>query len=71
PNPTNGPVLLSFSGAVPATSAYEVIDLAGKVVQRGVITGSVLQLDLSGAPGMYTMRMIIGDSVTTGRVLVQ
>ncbi|MFZ1685781.1 MAG: T9SS type A sorting domain-containing protein [Flavobacteriales bacterium] len=71
PNPTNGPVLLSFSGAVPATSAYEVIDLAGKVVQRGAITGSVLQLDLSGVPGMYTLRMIIGESVTTGRVLVQ
>ena len=71
PNPTDGPITLTLGSTAPAGSWYEVMDIAGKVVQRGPVTGTVAQIHLLGEGGVYMLRIAIGGTMAMRRVVVQ
>ena len=71
PNPTSGSVTLTMGAYSATTSTYEVVDVNGKVVQRGAMNGTVTTIDLQGDAGVYTMRVNVGGAIVMRRVVVQ
>ncbi len=67
PVPSTGPVTVWPNGLIGAYF-YSVQDGLGKSVLEGRSSGGPLHLDLAGnAAGTYTVKLISGTSVTTGR----
>jgi ELWxxDGT repeat protein len=54
PNPSIGVVTLTANPAI--SKKYEVIDITGKVIQSGKITGTSTVLDLSNQNGVYLIK---------------
>ena len=76
PNPTAGGVTLSFSLAVPADVAVDVLDVTGRTVRaatlgRRAAGPGTSRLSLGGLPaGAYVVRLRVGGAVATVPVAV-
>jgi hypothetical protein len=55
-----------------STAAYQLLDIAGRLVLQGRWNGSTLTLDLSGVPeGTYAFRSSDGNALYSTRIVVQ
>ncbi|MEO8068290.1 MAG: T9SS type A sorting domain-containing protein [Flavobacteriales bacterium] len=71
PNPTNGPIILVLGGSVVPGALYEVLDVAGKLVQSGSISGTVTNIHLSSEAGVYVMRIANAGATLVQRIVVR
>jgi hypothetical protein len=70
PNPSNGPVTLTFPEPLASAIIYDVLDLQGHVVMKGnqEIGSSSMQLDLAHSPaGIYLIKLVnpVGETHTS------
>jgi hypothetical protein len=68
PNPNTG----AFTIAAPAMDTYriQVLDVAGRLVAEDAFTGSTHQMRLSLPAGIYQVRLIAGEKVQVGRLII-
>jgi hypothetical protein len=68
PNPNTG----SFTILAPTAGTYQVqvLDVAGRIVARDTFTGSTHQMRLSLPAGIYQVRLIAGEKVQLGRLII-
>jgi hypothetical protein len=68
PNPNTG----AFTIAAPAMDTYriQVLDVAGHLVAEDAFTGSTHQMRLSLPAGIYQVRLIAGEKVQVGRLII-
>jgi hypothetical protein len=68
PNPNTG----AFTIAAPAMDTYriQVLDVAGHLVAEDAFTGSTHQMRLSLPAGIYQVRLIAGERVQVGRLII-
>jgi parallel beta-helix repeat protein len=69
PNPSNG----KFNVTLPAGKTFEleVTDLTGKVIKKLNTTAANMQLDLTGAKGIYLLRISSTDASTVRKLFVE
>jgi hypothetical protein len=68
PNPNTG----AFTIVAPAMDTYriQVLDVAGRLVAEDAFTGSTHQMRLSLPAGVYQVRLIAGEKVQVGRLII-
>jgi hypothetical protein len=68
PNPNTG----AFTIVAPAMDTYriQVLDVAGRLVAEDAFTGSTHQMRLSLPTGVYQVRLIAGEKVQLGRLII-
>jgi hypothetical protein len=68
PNPNTG----AFTIAAPAMDTYrvQVLDVAGHLVAEDAFTGSTHQIRVSLPAGIYQVRLIAGEKVQVGRLII-
>jgi hypothetical protein len=68
PNPNTG----AFTIAAPAMDTYrvQVLDVAGHLVAEDTFTGSTHQMRVSLPAGIYQVRLIAGEKVQVGRLII-
>jgi hypothetical protein len=68
PNPNTG----AFTIVAPAMDTYriQVLDVAGRLVVEDTFTGSTHQMRLSLPTGVYQVRLIAGEKVQVGRLII-
>jgi hypothetical protein len=68
PNPNTG----AFTIAAPAMDTYrvQVLDVAGHLVAEDAFTGSTHQMRVSLPAGIYQVRLIAGEKVQVGRLII-
>jgi hypothetical protein len=68
PNPNTG----AFTIAAPAMDTYrvQVLDVAGHLVAEDAFTGSTHQMRVSLPAGIYQVRLIAGEKVQVGRLVI-
>lgn len=68
PNPNTG----VFTIAAPATDTYsvQVLDVAGRLVAQDAFVGSTHQMRLTLPAGVYQIRLLAGDRVQVGRLII-
>jgi hypothetical protein len=68
PNPNTG----AFTIVAPAMDTYriQVLDVAGRLVAEDAFTGSTHQMRLSLPAGIYQVRLIAGEKVQLGRLII-
>jgi hypothetical protein len=68
PNPNTG----AFTIAAPAMDTYrvQVLDVAGRLVAEDAFTGSTHQMRVSLPAGIYQVRLIAGEKVQVGRLII-
>lgn len=68
PNPNTG----AFTIAAPAMDTYriQVLDIAGRLVAEDAFTGSTHQMRVSLPAGVYQVRLIAGEKVQVGRLII-
>jgi hypothetical protein len=68
PNPNTG----AFTIVAPAMDTYriQVLDVAGRLVAEDAFTGSTHQMRLSLPAGLYQVRLIAGEKVQVGRLII-
>jgi len=68
PSPNTG----AFTIVAPAMDTYrvQVLDVAGRLVVEDAFTGSTHQMRLSLPAGMYQIRLVAGDKVQIGRLII-
>jgi hypothetical protein len=68
PNPNTG----SFTILAPTADTYQVqvLDVAGRIVVRDTFTGSTHQMRVSLPAGIYQVRLIAGEKVQLGRLII-
>jgi hypothetical protein len=68
PNPNTG----AFTIVAPAMDTYRihVLDVAGRLVAEDAFTGSTHQMRLSLPAGVYQVRLIAGEKVQVGRLII-
>ncbi|MBI5914959.1 MAG: T9SS type A sorting domain-containing protein [Bacteroidetes bacterium] len=73
PNPTSGRLFLRFDLSQPAAVRYQVFDLTGRpaLPEQSGTSAKTTELDLAGiAPGVYLLRVIVGEAVVVKRFVV-
>ncbi len=72
PNPTIGPVALSYNSGLGQIISFEVYDLKGTVVLDGTLQGSGHQMDISNyASGVYTFEFTTADGQTIQKKIIK
>ncbi len=72
PNPTIGPVALSYNSGLGQIVSFEVYDLKGTVVLDGTLQGSGHQMDISNyASGVYTFEFTTADGQTIQKKIIK
>lgn len=75
PNPNNGVFFLEIDGLNGQRVQYSVLDAAGRLVDRAEVNAAAnfrTEIDMADAQsGLYFLRLIIGDSVRTVRIVKQ
>jgi hypothetical protein len=68
PNPNTG----AFTIVAPAMDTYrvQVLDVSGRLVAEDAFTGSTHQMRLSLPAGIYQVRLIAGEKVQVGRLVI-
>jgi hypothetical protein len=68
PNPNTG----AFTIAAPAMDTYrvQVLDVAGRLVVEDTFTGSTHQMRVSLPAGVYQVRLVAGEKVQVGRLII-
>jgi hypothetical protein len=68
PNPNTG----AFTIVAPAMDTYriQVLDVAGRLVAEDAFTGSTHQMRVSLPAGIYQVRLIAGEKVQVGRLII-
>jgi hypothetical protein len=68
PNPNTG----AFTIVAPAMDTYrvQVLDVAGRLVAEDAFTGSTYQMRVSLPAGIYQVRLIAGEKVQVGRLII-
>jgi hypothetical protein len=68
PNPNTG----AFTIVAPAMDTYriQVLDVSGRLVVEDTFTGSTHQMRLSLPSGVYQIRLVAGDKVQIGRLII-
>jgi hypothetical protein len=68
PNPNTG----AFTIIAPAMDTYriQVLDVAGRLVAEDAFTGSTHQMRLSLPAGIYQVRLLAGEKVQVGRLII-
>lgn len=71
PNPTHGTVYIDFSSmAIDTPASYEILDGHGRMVNKGVLNESTLQLDFSNQPkGLYFLHLLTNPQLPPFRIL--
>lgn len=72
PNPTIGPVALSYNSGLGQIVSFEVYDLKGTLVIDGTLHGSGHQMDISNyASGVYTFEFTTADGQTIQKKIIK
>ena len=72
PNPTIGPVALSYNSGLGQIVSFEVYDLKGTLVLDGTLHGSGHQMDISNyASGVYTFEFTTADGQTIQKKIIK
>lgn len=75
PNPNNGVFFLNIDGLSGQRVQYSILDAAGRLIDRAELNASASfrkEIDMANAQsGLYFIRLIIGDSVRTVRIVKQ
>ena len=72
PNPTIGPVALSYNSGLGQIVSFEVYDLKGTLVSDGTLHGSGHQMDISNyASGVYTFEFTTADGQTIQKKIIK
>jgi subtilisin family serine protease len=72
PNPTTGAVTLSRTDLADGPLALTVLDVRGRTVAQGTLTGLSTTLDLGGvASGTYSVRIVSARTAVAQRLIVQ
>ncbi len=72
PNPTIGPVALSYNSGLGQIISFEVYDLKGTLVLDGTLQGSGHQMDISNyASGVYTFEFTTADGQTIQKKIIK
>jgi bacillolysin len=72
PNPSSGEVNIDFGQETDTAINFEVFNVIGKSVNKGVINQGKITFDLSDHPkGMYIINMVIGESNVVKRIILE
>jgi hypothetical protein len=72
PNPTIGPLALSYNSGLGQIVSFEVYDLKGTLVLDGTLHGSGHQMDISNyASGVYTFEFTTADGQTIQKKIIK
>lgn len=75
PNPNSGVFFLNIDGLSGQRVQYSILDAAGRLLDRAEVNASASfrkEIDMANAQsGLYFIRLIIGDSVRTVRIVKQ
>lgn len=67
PNPSNG--LVQVNGLESARASYELFDLTGKSIEKGIIAGG--QIDYNVNAGIYLLQIIDGANTSIQKIVVK
>lgn len=69
PNPTDGVIFLSFSGAIAEDAKIEIFDIAGKMIMAKNISDSYIDLSAFNR-GIYFLKVSIYNNIITKKVIL-
>ena len=71
PNPTNGPINISFTTYPANIAIVELYNLQGKVLKTDTFKKSV-RMDMTGHPkGIYILKLLVDNEITVRKISIQ